>query len=548
MPARFSYIDARGKEVEIGGTAQLLQRIRLGAIDDSTQLYDAAGDRWAPAGEHPIYQELASTVGEEGPTAEPLPGDELSHHEPGGPEEVEEPEGPEEAEEPESEPAPEDDERGFEEMDFGLTLSAEEEGPSAPEEAPQDPSEFDLGDLTLAGEAPGDEAEASPAPREPEDPRPDPFAREMGPGGGESPPEPPEEAEEEWETGEAIGSPDGEEMELESPLDHLGVGDDEALDAGGFEEEDLVSGAAGEDWSRSDDESWGEEPDGGTDAPGLPGGPPEPPTGETGEKRARPARPPARRSSSAGSLLTLLLIVAVLAAGGWVGYRFFLAGPGEDEAVVERPPDPRIGRTVPAELRGPMVSVADETVAAVADWIEGQAGSLQERPPQEWLDGIYLAHASEYPEVEAYFSSLGEFIDRVRNRAPGRFLEAYEGALDEADLSEDQRARLRVWVQEDLEWSRFQRDSVYRAMADVVGAALDLHALLVEREEDIGYELLEAVPSDEDLQSEIDGHVDRLTSALDELNALGQVTTPRFVEILRNSFRRTMVPGSGSSG
>jgi len=48
-----------------------MQRIRLGAIDGATQLYDAAGDRWAPAAEHPIYQELASTVEEEGGAPEP---------------------------------------------------------------------------------------------------------------------------------------------------------------------------------------------------------------------------------------------------------------------------------------------------------------------------------------------------------------------------------------------------------------------------------------------------------------------------------------------
>ena len=42
MPARFSYIDAKGKEVEIGGTAQLMQRIRLGAIDGSTHCMPVA--------------------------------------------------------------------------------------------------------------------------------------------------------------------------------------------------------------------------------------------------------------------------------------------------------------------------------------------------------------------------------------------------------------------------------------------------------------------------------------------------------------------------
>ena len=57
MP-RFIYIDTKGKEVPIPTVDALALRIELGAIKEDTRLYDGAGDRWAPAGEHEVFRSI----------------------------------------------------------------------------------------------------------------------------------------------------------------------------------------------------------------------------------------------------------------------------------------------------------------------------------------------------------------------------------------------------------------------------------------------------------------------------------------------------------
>ncbi len=60
---RFSYIDSRGEEVPLDSVEALALRVQIGVIRSDTRLYDASADRWAPAEEHPIYQNLVSSAG-----------------------------------------------------------------------------------------------------------------------------------------------------------------------------------------------------------------------------------------------------------------------------------------------------------------------------------------------------------------------------------------------------------------------------------------------------------------------------------------------------
>ena len=55
---RFVYIDSQGREVPIPTVEALALRIELGAVNEGTRFYDAAADRWAPAGEHEIFRSL----------------------------------------------------------------------------------------------------------------------------------------------------------------------------------------------------------------------------------------------------------------------------------------------------------------------------------------------------------------------------------------------------------------------------------------------------------------------------------------------------------
>lgn len=559
MSARFSYIDDEGREVEIGGSAQLLERIREGTIDGSTQIFDAASGRWSPAAEHPVFKELAGTLEAEGeaPAVQDAPDSAQPSRETAEDDEA--------AGVEEEAVADEEDEGGFGGVDFGLTLTGggdtEEAEPGAEVEEEGGAEDFDLGDFTLAsGEeeaATGDDQTAEEGEEEEEEEEEASFDFGSEPLELESGPEEEEEEEE-----EELSTGAGGGMSLESPLDRLGVDDEGGSGGGGgFEDGSLVSGAAEEDWSRSGDaDDWNDptelEPEVEEEQPPRPparsrsgGESPEPEDEERPPKRARPERPAAKEPGSI-SIVTILVVAAVLAGGGWAGYTFLLAGPKETAEVTGPGPDPRTLRTVPPELQGPIVSVAEDAMGDVAVWIRDLSRShgVPERPPQEWLDGIYLANASRYPGVEEFFSSVSALLDDVRSGASTHFEEAYDEALAETDLTEDQKEQLRAWLEEDMTWSQARRDTVYDAMGEVVGAALDLHALLVEREDDIGYQLMEAVPSDPSLQEAIDRHLDRITSSLDTLDALGQVTATRFREILVANLRDTLVPPAQPQG
>ena len=76
--SRFLYIDSKGKEVPIPSVDALALRIELGAVTESTQFYDSAADRWAPAGEHEVFRSLQREAQEKSagfvaPPPPPLP-------------------------------------------------------------------------------------------------------------------------------------------------------------------------------------------------------------------------------------------------------------------------------------------------------------------------------------------------------------------------------------------------------------------------------------------------------------------------------------------
>ena len=132
---RFVYIDSHGREVPIPTVEALALRLELGAITEATRFYDAAADRWAPAGEHEIFRSLTREleIKSEGFVAPP-PGASLSptSYAPEAP--VAEPQPAATEAEPEASPVPEaadeppvvsvsDDVLGG--LDFGLTIASE---------------------------------------------------------------------------------------------------------------------------------------------------------------------------------------------------------------------------------------------------------------------------------------------------------------------------------------------------------------------------------------------------------------------------------------
>jgi hypothetical protein len=71
---RFQYIDDKGKKVDLQSVEALAARISLGAVRDEMELYDAVADRWAPAADHEVFQQLKLEAGGGSATISPLIG------------------------------------------------------------------------------------------------------------------------------------------------------------------------------------------------------------------------------------------------------------------------------------------------------------------------------------------------------------------------------------------------------------------------------------------------------------------------------------------
>lgn len=145
--------------------------------------------------------------------------------------------------------------------------------------------------------------------------------------------------------------------------------------------------------------------------------------------------------------------------------------------------------------------------------------------PREWLDGRYLSNASAYPGVREAWNAYLEAVRRLRVDEAELYSAAYLSALDDARASGATRTlRLASAL------SRFERDRPVRAahydrVTELTTAAIDLHDLLVEREEAITYEpavgtrlstdpILQAASADPETQQLLEAALDRVLDAL----------------------------------
>jgi hypothetical protein len=141
------------------------------------------------------------------------------------------------------------------------------------------------------------------------------------------------------------------------------------------------------------------------------------------------------------------------------------------------------------------------------------------------LDGRYLANASAYPAVREAWNAYLEAVRRLRVDEAELYSAAYLSALDDARVSGATRTlRLASAL------SRFERDRPVRAahydrVTELTTAAIDLHDLLLEREEAIAYEpavgtrissdpILQAASADPETQQLLEDALDRVLDAL----------------------------------
>ena len=146
--------------------------------------------------------------------------------------------------------------------------------------------------------------------------------------------------------------------------------------------------------------------------------------------------------------------------------------------------------------------------------------------PRDWLTGRYLASASEYDDVEAYWQRYRDYVAELSARDEEMFRFGFVRRLEKSGLEGAVLSMRLARSTEEFRASGPARDSVYAAMDGMARAALNLHTLLVGSEDDIVYTpvrpgvvtrdpVLEAVPNNAELRTRIWTDLDRLFAYMD---------------------------------
>lgn len=572
---RFAYIDSNGNEVPIPSVDALALRIELGAITESTQLYDAQADQWGPAHTHEIFHTLSRDAGEEGgfvappPVAPPPVGpsstDELDTGvaEPPAvaqeqPETTPE-EGPEEA-------ADEDGEDSDADRSFGLTLAepdrpAEEEDPRS-DRAPASAANDEAGPSTLGPEddlpyldlGPDESAESEVAPTDLGVSDETESVEESGFDFGDM--------EGGLELEESFEPPRGEPMELSSKGDGAARESGEAMeleptmefDAEGFdaaEGESLDLEAPMSEFSPDEPPAWMEEDEAAPEDTVLDfssatsdagEGEVEVPLRDRRTPRNKPSPPRLPRQRNLALPIIGVVVLLAVGIGGYAAWPVVsdrLVGSGDDEsAEVYLPP-------LSDELTTEMRAVASAALGAVfererAEW--ARSSRVQE-PPSEWLAGVYLANASDYPGVEDFWIGMSDFLDRVRSIDLETFDTALRSQLQARRISEPDAEAIRERADSGFVAAVPGRIDVFDRFENLIDAALQLHRFLVANQSAIEYApatavttdpVLEVNPATEEIRDAMEELLDSVFEALGALEYRNQVTAQRLRDLMRS--------------
>ena len=265
-------------------------------------------------------------------------------------------------------------------------------------------------------------------------------------------------------------------------------------------------------------------------------------SGYAQEARYPGRRPPAPRSPLYGkngrvavrllgaagatmATLAVVLVVAVLADEVETAPRAPAPLPASlaTEAPAESSAQPRPG--------GISASLAATESGALGDMMRGM-DSLRtaygvERVPRAWLEGVYLAHASRYPEVRSFWERYRGYVEEVRDQEEDLFRTSLLATLETQNLSGPIVSIRLARAIRLFEAERPLRDPVYLSMIELADASVELHDLLVAREHEIRYEpvsagfsrepVIEAVPLTPELRDEMNALLDRIFLSIERV-------------------------------
>lgn len=523
---RFAYIDSQGNEVPIPSIDALALRIELGAVRPDTQLYDAHADHWGPAHTHEIFHSLSRDAEGEGFMAPPPP---VAAAPPtsGRPAAKPAPEAPSAAPVAEEE---EEEEGAGVDFDLGLTLAEPPPGPPEDAAAPAIGGFRDL-DLDL------DFAEPSLAPSLVAEPEPS----DSGGGGFDF-----------GDLGSGLeleGSlldddAPATDLDFSSPVSDLGGGgDDLQLEQpmSSFSPESppgwIAKSGADEvmDFSAVTAE---EEADHHPVAPVA-----EVPARQRKSPKDRPSAPKFKSQRSLSAPIVLVVVLLALGVGGYVGWPMLSARLAERSAP-DRPPV--MMPTIPEELLPQMRSLGQDAIADVVSQVSEstRVPGAPAEPDGDWLAGVYLGNASRFASIEAFWSSIEDFMEGMRAAEWQLYHDKYVERVGREGMAAETAAQLTERADSGFVAAQPQREQAYTQMETLAEASLALHDFLLENEDRIEHRpgvtsatdpnvdpVLEIAAS-EVLRSRMLQMFDDITDSLEALGSLDRVTRERLTAAL----------------
>lgn len=244
----------------------------------------------------------------------------------------------------------------------------------------------------------------------------------------------------------------------------------------------------------------------------------ERPKREKPPRRSRRTRDAGARRSVSGAFLGWVLALAVVGIGALLGPDLVGLAMGSGGAAEEN-----------TEVRGPVLPDTEEALSARADarFLGAVRARIVSLPPipSEWLGGRYLANASEYPRIGEVWTAYLVRIRELRAREAELYSSAYLSALDDARVAGANRTLRLASAMSRFERESAERTQHYARVEELALAAIGLHDLLVEREDQITYEpavgtrvsvdpILQAAGSDPETQALLEAALDRVLDAL----------------------------------
>jgi hypothetical protein len=263
----------------------------------------------------------------------------------------------------------------------------------------------------------------------------------------------------------------------------------------------------------------------------------------------RPSPPKFKKQRSMSGPIVFVVLLLLIGVGGYYAWPIVQSRMAERDTP-ERPAV--VMPAIPEELLPQMRSLGEAAIAAVVTDVDAatRAAEAPAGPDDDWLGGVYLGNASQYPGIEMFWSSMEAFTQGLRVADWQAYHDAYAAAVSRAGLAAEAAGQVTERADSGFVAAQPQRDLAYAELEQLVYAALELHDFLLDNEADIVFRpgatsandptvdpILEIAAPQDDVERML-AFFDEITDALDALGSLDRVTRERLVSAMTSRLQQ----------